>query len=233
MSAHPAGRRRLGRGALAAIALLAAACDAPTYSRPEPAYDPTSLVAGQAYRWPSGSTVRVWVEAPASGGRDLSGAVDRAVVAWNAVPQFGEVRLTRAASRTLANVIVYDLLTPIPVRVPASCPFSPQGSVGYTWFCVNQGAPDVPLSARAQPLLLADGTATSATVVIRLDIGRTVSQSTLDAIVAHELGHALGIGGHSPNASDLMTNFPSVAVPSARDATTLRYVLGQRPVFFL
>ena len=64
-------------------------------------------------------------------------------------------------------------------------------------------------------------------VVIRVDIGRVTSQAGLTAVVAHELGHALGIGGHSDQPLDLMFGLPTVLTPSGRDGATLRFLLGQ------
>jgi predicted Zn-dependent protease len=64
-------------------------------------------------------------------------------------------------------------------------------------------------------------------------VGRTSSQEVLNAVVAHEFGHALGIGGHSPNAQDVMFGAPTVSVPTGRDAQTLQFVLGERPRFTL
>jgi predicted Zn-dependent protease len=63
-------------------------------------------------------------------------------------------------------------------------------------------------------------------VVIRIDRDLVSDQAGLDAIVAHEFGHALGIGSHSGDPNDLMFGLPRVNRPSARDARTLQYVLG-------
>jgi predicted Zn-dependent protease len=38
------------------------------------------------------------------------------------------------------------------------------------------------------------------------------------------MGHVLGIGGHSPEVTDVMNSFPRVTAPSARDVQTLRAV---------
>jgi hypothetical protein len=52
-------------------------------------------------------------------------------------------------------------------------------------------------------------------------------------LIAHELGHVLGIGSHSPDATDLMFGLPTVRRPSARDEATLRFVLAQQPDILL
>ena len=89
--------------------LIAAACDNPTVVRPDFAYDPTQLTGGQLYRWSTGARVRVFVEPMAAGGIELAGAVQRAVVSWNAVPQEREFTLDVVTNRDLADVIVYDM----------------------------------------------------------------------------------------------------------------------------
>jgi predicted Zn-dependent protease len=85
------------------------------------------------------------------------------------------------------------------------------------------------MPARAERFPLSAGGLSAITVVIRLDRGRLTSQESLNAVVAHEFGHALGIGAHSDDARDLMFGLPTVSAPSARDRGTLRFVLGQRP----
>lgn len=217
-------RPAVTRWLVAALALVAG-CEAPTLSRPVFAYDPTSLVGGQAYRWSSGSTVKVWFIQPNDLTRDVRAAVLGAMVEWNDLPLFGEYRLEPAASLADANIVVFDQSTPTPVVPAAACAFDPRGSAGYTYFC--------PEGTRALRMAATGGGPTRISVVIRLDVGRTSSQEVLNAVVAHEFGHALGIGGHSPNAQDVMFGAPTVSVPTGRDAQTLQFVLGERPRFTL
>ncbi|WP_411280302.1 hypothetical protein [Gemmatimonas sp.] len=201
-----------------AAMLLTWACDNPTVVRPDFAYDPTALTGGLLYRWSTGAKVRVFVEPMAAGSADLAVAVQRAVQSWNAVPQGREFTLDVASNRDVADVIVYDRSVAQPVAT-GSCPFNPSGAAGYTYFC--------PLNGRAERLRPIAATVLTAAIVIRVDMTTTATQSALDALVAHEIGHAVGIGGHSPQASDVMFTRPTVSTPTERDRNTLRNLLGR------
>ena len=210
-------RRPAARLVLAA-ALATGACDDPTVVRPDFAYDPTTLTGGLLYRWTTGARVRVFVEPLAASGVDLAASVQRAVQSWNAVPQAREFTLDVVSNRNAADLIIYDRSVAQPV-VTGSCPFTPSGAAGYTYFC--------PVNGRAERLRPVGATMMSAALVIRVDIATTATQSALDALVAHEMGHAVGIGGHSPQTTDVMHTSPTVSAPTARDKSTLRNLLGR------
>ena len=107
---------------------------------------------------------------------------------------------------------------PQPV-VTGSCPFNPSGAAGYTYFC--------PITGRAERLRPIASTVLSTAIVIRVDMTTTATQALLDALVAHEMGHAVGIGGHSPQATDVMYTRPTASTPTDRDRATLRNLLGR------
>lgn len=206
------------RGAVAML-VCATSCDAPSVTRPEFAYDPTQLSEGQLYRWPSGETIRVWVDnAEGTTTFDLPRSVRHAIAVWNAQAPFGEFKLELSSSPAQANIIVFDRSRPLPI-VPGTCTFDARASFGYTYFCATGG--------RAERLSLTGGGSSTVSVVIRVDRSLVANQDGLDAIVGHEMGHALGIGAHSSDSADLMFGLPRVSAPSGRDARTLQYLLGQ------
>ena len=217
---HPsvvgAARRSATRALMTSLLLLG--CESPTVIRPDFAYNPTDLTGGQLYRWSTGARVRVFVEPMGAGSVDLASAVQRAVSAWNAVPQAREFTLDVVTNRDVADVIVYDRSLPQPV-ITGSCPFNPSGAAGYTYFC--------PINGRAERLRPLASTVLTTAIVIRVDMTTTATQAALDALVAHEVGHAVGIGGHSPQSTDVMYTRPTVRTPTDRDRNTLRNVLGR------
>lgn len=219
---------RLAVAQFAAFLAFAAACDAPTGARPATAYDPTTLSRGKLYRWPSGRQISVWVVVPSVPGPvDLALAVREGINAWNAIPRFAEFTLVTATSISDADVVIYDRVLAAPVS-PGSCSFDASSAAGYTYFCPTSSVP-----SRAEMLPLAAtqaaGGAGHVAVVIRVDRGRVTNQAGYNAVVTHELGHAVGIGAHSDQPSDVMFGAPIVSTPSARDARTLQNLLGRLP----
>lgn len=204
--------------AVLSFAMLAAACDTPTASRPSFAFDPTALSDGKLYRWTKGRTIRVWADlTDSSRTLNLGRSVRVAMSNWNALPAFGEYKLELVTNPAEANILVFNRNRPLPI-VAGACPFTPREMVGYTYFCAS--------GRTADRLQLANGQNGQASVVIRVDDNLVTTQSGLDNIMAHEFGHALGIGAHSDSASDLMFGLPTIAFPTGRDAQTLQYVLG-------
>lgn len=230
---HSRVLRRSPRSALRGACVLALgtllgttlACDTPTLARPLAAYDPTMLTGGQLYRWPSGSRVRYYIVPPADSTLDLRTAAQTAASVWNQLPMFKEFKLEPAASLAEANLVVLDRPSPLPVAPAAVCAYAPGNSKGYTYFC--------PQGGQAVKLALTSGGNSTVSVIVSVDVGALANQTELETILAHEFGHALGIGAHSPNSRDLMFGAPTVSVPSIRDAQTLQFLLGERPAFTL
>jgi len=209
------------RFALALVALLAfdACTDAAAPRLDPPAYDPTQLSGGMLYRWPTGTTVAVYVDPTAvPAGVDLAGATTAGMGLWKTALHGDQFAFRLATAPTDADVIVHVSAAPRLVGL-AGCAEPPTFAGGVTFFCPARD------SALTLPL------ATAATGRVKIDIAinpaATSAANPLAALVTHELGHAVGIGGHSPEPLDVMFAAPSVSAPSARDITTLRWVVRQ------
>ena len=210
-----------------ALVLLVVACDAPTYPVVVPAYDATQLTGGIVYRWRSGRTIRVYPDpTSAPAGFDMASAVRRSASLWNDATRFADYRLAVADRPGDADVIVRFRFAP-PLVDLQGC--EPAGSgAGRTAFCTDTNP------ARVLPLLDGGGGQVKMDVYVDPE-GRTAEQlapfgltpqTYFQALVTHELGHVLGIGGHAEvdQTGEVMHTFPRVTAPSERDIRTLRWV---------
>lgn len=219
-------RRVLAALALAALALTG--CDAPTWPAEPFAYDPTLLTEGLIYRWAPGRTIALYADpTSAPAGFDLAAATRAGAERWNSAAQFADFRLVVATRPEAADVIVRFRFAPALVDLGDCEPFG--GGAGRTAFCRDE------TPVRVLPLLAGGGGQVKMDVYVDPE-GRTAEQlapfgltpqTYFQALVTHELGHVLGIGGHSDDAADVMNGFPRVTAPSARDQRTLRWVLRQ------
>lgn len=221
--------------AFAAVAVLAA-CDAPSYPSELPAYDatlPFDTVRGVA-RFPSGSTILLYADptgAPA--GYDLRAGLATAIGRWAGVPRYGDFTLAQTTDLRQAQVLVRFRATP-PLVDLGDCGFG--GGLGRTAFCgdaTDDGRGVAPV------LPFADGSAGSrikldvyvdplgASDVVLQQAGQTREEFFV-TLLTHELGHVLGIGGHSNEADDLMYGgIIRVMRPSPDDEGALRWVWSQ------
>ena len=208
-------------------AVLAACGDSPTTPRESaPAYDPYAFAIDESgvqhrylYHWPAGRTIRVYVDPTAEpAGSDLRGAVVSAASLWGGTVRNGEVAVAIAFAPGQADVIVHYGEAPRLVG-PGDCAPPASGGSGSTFLC-----PDFATGTLVVLPLLAGGGGS-----VKMDVAVYRSAVADDAqfrrVVAHELGHVLGIGAHSASSSDLMFGAPAVSAPSPADAQTLRYVL--------
>lgn len=207
------------------LAAALAACDAPTVTAESPAYDPR-LPLGQGmdliYHWPLGHTIAVYVStAGAPAGRDLRFAVQRGADAWRRAVRYREFDIAIVTDPAQADVTIhFDTDSVVSVT---SCAPPPTGAGGVTSACPDPSG----LTLQAIPLIGGGVSRVKFDILISSNPARIPNEGVFNAIVAHELGHVLGIGRHSSDQDDLMFGAPRVDVPSARDAQTLRYVLHQ------
>lgn len=208
------------RPLLAAVVLAAAACadDGPTTPAEAVAYDPTALT-GFSYHWGPGRTISIYIDPTAAPpGTDLAASVGRAITAWERTTR--DVRLRTVAALRDADVVIHHVTAPRLMQTGGCSPFD-VGAGGYTFFCLDGDTPEI--------LPLLNGSGGRVKMDVTVDRSAAADAATFDAIVAHELGHVLGIGAHSPLADDLMFGAPRRPDPSERDARTLRVLLRVAP----
>jgi len=149
--------------------------------------------------------VRVWVEDVAG----LPGYADRAIGVWESGFFYREFRGVRVDDSTTAQVLIFGNSAPnlaLGVTRLRSA-LAPECS----------GATDLDVSEEHTQLRLP----------IRIFIDPVLpetepaTQTCLALTTIHELGHALGIFQHSPNATDIMFADPAVELPSELDQGTV------------
>ena len=193
-------------GALAINSLIltalctAAACDSPTV--PErflrDVYDFRLITPSpQVLRWPTGTKVRVFTVTDQNGTIDqyLQDAVPHGVEVWNTAALYGEVELEQVDDVASADVVVMYSLSTSPLDL-SGCP--PGGGNAYTTFCLT------PDQEHLRVFPLSGGGTSSVKFVVTVRTSSATDATTVRRLVAHELGHVLGIAQHSPKQTDLM-----------------------------
>lgn len=194
---------------LACGAALLACADIAAPSRTT-AYEWRRIVATTAgpdtlsFHWPqSRLPVRIWAEDTLN----LPAHVQHGMSEWEAAFLYGEYRAQLVSDSSVADVIVTSGI-------------APKGGFSITRLhslapeC--QGATDIELDASGHQIL--------PPIRVYVDPRFAPSSPGVDECMAltttHELGHAMGIFAHSPNAADIMFADPVVAEISPRDRAT-------------
>ena len=167
-----------------------------------------------SFHWPrSRLPVRIWAEDTLN----LPTHVQHGIRQWEAAFLYGELRSVVVSDSNDADVIVTSGI-------------APKGGFSVTRLeslmapeC--QGATDVELDAGGQQIL--------PPIRVYVDPRLAPSSPGVDACMAltttHELGHAMGIFAHSPNADDIMFADPTVADLSRRDRATAELAYHVEP----
>ena len=225
-----AGDRLFRRALAVAAAALVAGCDAPATAPPDPAYDPTEGTAGLVFHWAPGRTISLYVdETSQSDSLDIRDAVARGAALWEQTALFDEFSFRIVDDPRAADVVIHYEDAPRIVLVPADC-IPPGTGDALTVFCVEE--PEAPV------LPLLDGGGGRVKMDVYLDpegvetgilaIAGLTRQEYFVVLAAHELGHVLGLGTHSPFEDDIMRSVPIVSRPSRGDAEALRWVLARK-----
>lgn len=202
---------------LLAFAALAACSDATAPLTPS--YDPTQFTNGVIYRWPTGATITVFADPTAvPAGVDFAAITTTALAAWKSALDGNEFAFRRVTSAVDADVIVHVGNAPRLVGL-AGCAEPAPYNGGVTFVC--------PAADSALTLPLTGAVIGHVKIDIIVNPDAASAANPLAALVTHELGHAIGLGGHSTNTHDVMYSSPSVSVPSARDIATLRWLVRQ------
>jgi hypothetical protein len=228
--------RQFARGFRAAVvAVLASAmvagCDAPTVPQAQWGYSLSLRPTDDFYyHWSRGKTIAIYVDPTGvPEGYDIRAAAREAAGRWEGRSFYDEFRFAFVDAPADADVIIRDRFAPALVDLQ-DCD-APGGGAGETTICA-----DVP-NGRVLPLLAGGGGHVK--VDVRVDpLQASEAQLTLAdqtreeyyvTLIAHELGHVLGIEVHSSSNGDLMNALPRVRYPSVADGRTLRFILRQEP----
>lgn len=202
------------------LCLLAAACDSPTVPQRllRDIYEFRALTPEpEVLRWPIGSTVNVFVvaDADATNTQWLRDATSLGADEWNAAAIYGEVDLRVVNRVEDADVVVEYSAASSPVDVSGCIP---SGSFAYTTFCLTSDR------AHLTTFPLKDGSGGHVKFLVTIRSGYAPDVTTLRGLVAHELGHVLGIARHSPKSTDLMYGGTTLlrTDPSPADRATLQ-----------
>ncbi|HET7457426.1 MAG TPA: matrixin family metalloprotease [Gemmatimonadaceae bacterium] len=215
---------------IAALVASAASCDSPSTNGPLPVADyPVGLsyhdpATGDLrvflYHWPLGSVVRVYADPAAQpAGWDLAAAVVDGGRRWEPEMYYREASLRLVSSPADADVIVHFDAAPPLLDIPAGCDVPFIQAAAVTLLCANERFDGL------ATLPLANGGAGHVKMDVTVVATRVADAAQLRRVVAHEIGHVLGIGGHSGNPADLMYPAPEVDSPSEADGRSLRYAL--------
>lgn len=175
-------------------------------------------------RWPSGSTIRVFI----SGGTDARAAVleesfAEGAAQWNATTWYADYELVRVQSIEDADVLLRwsDQIPPVDL---SGC--QPEISRAVTTFCLREDDATrlhvFPVAGSPEP--------GSVRMVVSILTSEASRPDGVRRLVAHELGHVLGIAQHSPDSDDLMFGRELTrATLSRRDQATVRVLYRTEP----
>jgi predicted Zn-dependent protease len=182
----------------------AAACDDAAAPSRQAGYDFDLLATGLVFHWsPDRLPIRYWVAVDAGVVADF---VFRGLQAWERQFLYGEFRGVVVADSTRADVLVRVTPGTPPAGTPNADPPVSGACDGVTSFDLD------------------DTDALMGPFEIRVGWDARYPGSDvvncLERVTIHEIGHTLGLFGHSSSELDLMHPNPRVRAPSAGDRAT-------------
>lgn len=213
---------RVRLGPLVVLMLGISACDSPMI--PGRAIEDTYAFTLETtpplvLRWPTGYTIRILLAASNNEPRAalLQTALRQAAQAWNDVALFDEYRIVQTTDTTNADVVLAwsDVIPPVETE---NC--RPAVTQAVTTFCVDGLTTEDP---RLRIFPLRSGDTSHVRMLVTVLAAEASNPATVRRLVAHELGHVLGIARHSGDARDLMFRTdPVIERPGPRDAATVQ-----------
>ena len=196
--------------AYAAVLLTAAACKDHTLSECFDSGGTAYSIAlandtALTFRWPADhQPVKYWVEQTGT----LPANVDSGLALWMGALRCGEVSVLKVTDSATADVIITN-----PAQMPPA--FIAALHADSINACKGRTDPVVDDTLRLITLPIH-------TYVAPQGLDSAATESCYHFVVAHELGHTLGIFSHSPNADDLMNFIPKRRALTVNDRFTIQ-----------
>jgi hypothetical protein len=167
-----------------------------------------------SFHWPRSSLpVRIWTEETL----DLPSHVRSGVDQWKAAFLYGEFDAVSVSDSNAADVIVRaGILAKTRFSVIHLARLSAPECEGGTDIELPSGSQEIQLPVRVF-------------INPRFDLAAPGMDECLALTTTHELGHAIGILTHSPDAADIMYFDPSVPTLSTRDRATIERAYHIQP----
>lgn len=191
---------------------LAAGCTEPTIPDRQAAY-PFDDGFGEVFRWPR---ERLPVRYYADARGPMAAVLSPALAAWEAQFLYGEFAGVLVSDSASADVVV-RWGGAVPADVPPDTGPPVVSCSGVTMLTIDSASNNID----GQIVVTANSLAVPASAAQMIACYRRV--------IAHEVGHSLGLFQHSTQAGDLMAGQPLVERPGERDRVTAEVLYHTTP----
>lgn len=207
-------RRRPASLLVLAAAWAVAGCETAAAPERQPAYPLEDPQNGLIFRWTPGDLpIRYWVAEDAG---QVHGFVRDGLRIWAETFLHGEFRAAVVADSADADVLVFVAPGPPPPGIPTNEPPVLGACEGRTGYDLE---PDEDRLVRPFRVTVEwDARYADGDIV-----------NCLERVTIHELGHTIGLFGHSADDLDLMHGNPRVRTPSSADRATAEVLYHTTP----